>query len=135
MSGGTIAALVAAGALVLFVLIVAVPLLKLGRTLDEATLAIRKAHEGVTPLLADAQLTLRGLNAQLDQVDGITKGVTSMTTNAAALTSIVSSTVGSPLIKVAAFSYGVRRSVGKRRDAEVARTTSRRHRASRRRSG
>ena len=130
MSGGTIAALVAAGALVVFVLVVAVPLLKLGRTLDEATLAIRKAHEGAVPLLADAQATLRGVNAQLDQVDGITKGVTSMTTNAAALTSIVSSTVGSPLIKVAAFSYGVRKSVGKRRDAELLRAGSRRHRAS-----
>ena len=89
MSGATIAALVAAGALVVFVLVVAVPLLKLGRTLDEATLAIRKAHEGAVPLLADAQATLRGVNAQLDQVDGITKGVTSMTTNAAALTSLV----------------------------------------------
>lgn len=133
MSGATIAALVAAGALVVLVLVLAVPLLKLGRTLDEATLAIRKAHEGAVPLLADAQVTLRGVNAQLDQVDGITKGVTSMTTNAAALTSIVSSTVGSPLIKVAAFSYGVRKSVGKRRDAELARAASRRHRVSRHR--
>lgn len=135
MSGATIAALIAAGALVVFVLIVAVPLLKLGRTLDETTLAIRKAHEGAIPLLADAQATLRGVNAQLDQVDGITKGVTSMTTNAAALTSIVSSTVGSPLIKVAAFSYGVRKSVGKRRDAELLRGNSRRHRVSRHRDG
>ena len=135
MSGATIAALVAAGALVVFVLVVAVPLLKLGRTLDEATLAIRKAHEGAVPLLADAQATLRGVNAQLDQVDGITKGVTSMTTNAAALTSLVSSTVGSPLIKVAAFSYGVRKSVGKRRDAELLRGNSRRHRAARHQDG
>jgi uncharacterized protein YoxC len=134
MSGATIAALVAAGALVVFVLVVAVPLLKLGRTLDEATLAIRKAHEGAVPLLADAQATLRGVNAQLDQVDGITKGVTSMTTNAAALTSIVSSTVGSPLIKVAAFSYGVRKSVNKRRDADLL-SSSRHHRASRHRDG
>ncbi len=135
MSGATIAALIAAGALVVFVLVIAVPLLKLGRTLDEATLAIRKAHEGAVPLLADAQATLRGVNAQLDQVDGITKGVTSMTTNAAALTSIVSSTVASPLIKVAAFSYGVRKSVGKRRDSELLRANSRRHRASRHRDG
>ena len=96
-------------------LLLAVPLLKLGRTLDEATLAIRKTHEGAVPLLADAHDTLRGVNAQLDQVDGITKGVTSMTTNAAALTSIVSSTVSSPLIKVAAFSYGVRRRRGQPR--------------------
>ena len=136
MSGGTIAALIAAGAFVLLVILLAVPLLKLGRTLDEATLAIRKTHEGAVPLFADAHDTLRGVNAQLDQVDGITKGVNSMTTNAAALTSIVSSTVGSPLIKVAAFSYGVRRSVGKRRDTDLVPVgASQRTRALRRRSG
>jgi hypothetical protein len=39
----------------LLVLLLAVPLLKLGRTLDEATTAIRKAHEGSAPLLDDAQ--------------------------------------------------------------------------------
>ena len=132
MSGGAIAALIAAGALVLLVLLLAIPLLKLGKTLDETTLAIRKTHEGAVPLLADAQNTIKGVNAQLDQVEGITKGVNSITTNAAALTSIVSSTVASPLIKVAAFSYGVRRSVGKRREAEAVRATKQRHRASRR---
>ncbi|SDJ16365.1 protein of unknown function [Frankineae bacterium MT45] len=132
MSASGIAALVSAVAFFLLVLLLAIPLLKLGRTLDEATLAIRKTHEGAAPLLADAQTTLAGVNAQLDQVDGITKGVSSMTTNAAALTSIVSSTVGSPLIKVAAFSYGVRRTVTQRRDAELIRAANRRHRASRR---
>ncbi len=55
MSGGEIAALIAAIAFVLLVLLLAVPLLKLGRTLDEATLAVRKTHDGVGPLLTDAQ--------------------------------------------------------------------------------
>ena len=130
MSGGTIAALVAAGAFVVLVLLLAVPLLKLGRTLDEATLAIRKTHDGMSPLLDDAQGTLTQVNAQLVQVEGIAKNVNSMTTNAAALTSIVSSTVGSPLIKVAAFSYGVRKTVQTRRDAEVVRD-ARKHRVGR----
>ncbi|MEP6597876.1 MAG: DUF948 domain-containing protein [Actinomycetota bacterium] len=131
MSAGAIAALVAAGAFVLLVLLLAFPLLKLGRTLDEATLAIRKTHEGAAPLLADAQVTLQGVNAQLDNVDGITKGVGSMTSNAAALTSLVSSTVSNPLIKVAAFSYGVRKTVSARRQAEAERAANRRHRVSR----
>jgi uncharacterized protein YoxC len=117
---GAIAALIAAGAFVLLVLLLAIPLLKLGKTLDEATLAIRKTHEGATPLLSQAQLTVANVNSQLDQVEGITKGVSSITTNAAALTSIVSATVGSPLIKVAAFSYGVRSTVRKRQDAQAA---------------
>ena len=50
MTAGQIAALIAAGAFVVLVLLLAVPLLKLGRTLDEATIAIRKAHEGSAPL-------------------------------------------------------------------------------------
>lgn len=118
MSGGTIAALIAAGAFVLFVLLVAVPLLKLGRMLDEATLAIRKTSDGAQPLLSGAQVTLEQVNTQLGEVESITRGVGSMTTNAAALTSLVSSTVGSPLIKVAAFTYGVRKTVQTRRETD-----------------
>jgi uncharacterized protein YoxC len=131
LSGGEIAALVAAIAFVLLVVLLAVPLLKLGRTLDEATLAIRKTHEGAAPLLAGAQGTLEQVNAQLAQVEGIAKNVNSMTTNVAALTAIVSSTLGSPLIKAAAFTYGVRKTVGERRDADAIRTARRKHRATR----
>ena len=134
MSGGAIAALIAAGAFVLLVLLLAYPLVKLGRTLDEATLAIRKTHEGATPLLDSAQLTVTQVNSQLSQVEGIAKNVNSMTTNVAALTSVVSSTLGNPLIKAAAFSYGVRKTVHERRDAATLREAKRKHRASRRAS-
>lgn len=132
MSGGAIAALVAACAFVLLVFLLAIPLLKLGRTLDETTLAIRKTHEGITPLLADAQGTITQVNAQLDQAESIAANVNSMTTNVAAMTSIVSSTLGSPLIKVAAFTYGVRKTVNDRRDAELVRDARRRRRSDRR---
>ena len=132
MSGGTIAAIIAAGAFVLLVLLLAYPLLKLGRTLDEATLAIRAAREGATPLLSEAQDTITQVNSQLDQLEGISKNVNSMTTNVSALTSIVSSTLGSPLIKAAAFSYGVRKTVHDRRDAQLLREAKRKHRATRR---
>ncbi len=138
MSAGAIAGVIAAGAFVLLVLLLAIPLLKLGRTLDEATLAIRKTHEGTTPLLASARQTVTAVNSQLGQVEGIAKDVNSMTTNAAALTSVISSTLGSPLIKLAAFSYGVRRTVAQRRDAEAlrsARSATRRHRVPRRGRG
>jgi uncharacterized protein YoxC len=131
VSGGAIAALIAAGAFVLLVLLLAVPMLKLGRTLDEATLAIRKAHEGFGPLLDDVQGTLVQVNAELVQVESIAKNVNSMTTNVAALTSVVSSTLGSPLIKAAAFSYGVRKTVADRRDADAVRSARRKHRADR----
>ena len=111
--------MIAAGAFVVLVLLLAIPLLKLGRTLDEATLAIRQAREAATPLLTSAQDTLGAVNSQLEQVEAITKDVNSMTSNAAALTSVVSATLGGPLIKLAAFSYGVRRTFSNRRDAEA----------------
>jgi uncharacterized protein YoxC len=131
VSGGAIAALIAAGAFVLLVLFVAYPLLKLGRTLDEATLAIRATREGAAPLLNQAQDTMTQVNSQLDHVEGIAKNVNSMTTNVSALTSVVSSTLGSPLIKAAAFSYGVRKTVHDRRDAQLLRDAKRKHRAER----
>lgn len=132
MSAGQIAALVAAGAFVLLVLLLAIPLLKLGKALDEATLAIRKTHEGAAPLLTEAQVTVTQVNSQLDTMEGITKGVSAITTNAAALTSLVSSTLGNPLIKVAAFSYGVRSTVKKRQDQEAIAEARQARRASRR---
>lgn len=129
MSGGAIAGLIAAGAFVLLVLLLAIPLLKLARTLDEATLAIRKTHEGAAPILADAQGTVTQINLQLEQVEGIARNVNSMTTNVAAMTNIVSSTLGSPLIKTAAFTYGVRKAVTERRDADAVKDARRKRRA------
>jgi uncharacterized protein YoxC len=132
MSGGAIAALIAAGAFVLLVLLLAVPLLKLGRTLDEATLAVRKTHDGVGPLLAEAQQTMQSVNQQLVQLEGIATNVNSMTTNVAAMTNVVSSTLGSPMIKAAAFTYGVRKTVSERRDADAVRSARPKRRTSRR---
>jgi uncharacterized protein YoxC len=132
MSGGEIAALIAAIAFVLLVLLLAVPLLKLGRTLDEATLAVRKTHDGIGPLLNQAQQTVDSVNAQLVQVESIATNVNSMTTNVAAMTAVVGSTLGSPMIKAAAFTYGVRKTVADRRDAEVVRAARKKRRTDRR---
>ncbi|MEO6885833.1 MAG: DUF948 domain-containing protein [Jatrophihabitantaceae bacterium] len=132
MSGGAVAALIAAIAFVLLVLLLAIPLLKLGRMLDEATLAIRKAHEGAVPLLDGAQDTVTQVNAQLVQVEGITKNVNSISSNAAAMSAVVSSTIGGPIIKAAAFSYGVRKTVQSRRDADAVKAGRRKHRSANR---
>lgn len=132
MSGAAIAALIAAIAFVLLVLLLAIPLLKLGRTLDEATLAVRKTHEGAAPILGEAHDTVSQLNAQLVHIEGIAKNVNSMTTNIAAMTAVVSSTLGSPMIKAAAFTYGVRKTVSTRRDADAVKAARRKVRADRR---
>jgi uncharacterized protein YoxC len=109
VSVGQIAAIIAAAAFAILVLLLAVPLLKLGRTLDEATIAIRKAHEGSAPLLDDAQVTLTTVNTQLERVDGVTASVQAVAANTRALSSLVTATFGGPLVKVAALSYGLRK--------------------------
>lgn len=119
MTGGQIAAIIAAAAFVLLVGLLAVPILKLGRTLDEATLAIRKAHEGAQPILTNANDTVTQVNSQLARVEGITQNAQAVSSNAAALTSLFATTLGGPVVKVAAFSYGVRKAAAKRREGEV----------------
>lgn len=119
VSAGEIAALIAACAFVLLVGLLAVPILKLGRTLDEATLAIRKAHEGAGPILTNAVTTVEQLNSQLERVDGITANAESVSSNAAALTSLFASTVGGPLVRVAAFSHGIRKAALNRRKSQL----------------
>ncbi|HWN32716.1 MAG TPA: DUF948 domain-containing protein [Pseudonocardia sp.] len=117
MSAGQIAALIAAGAFVLLVVLLAIPLIKLGRTLDEATIAIRKTHESSAPLLKNADRTITHVNTQLQRVDGITTNARTVTGNVSALTSLFTATMGGPLVKTAAFSYGVSKAIKARRAA------------------
>ena len=115
MTPTQIAALIAAGAFVLLVVLLAIPLVKLGRTLDEATIAIRKAHENSDPLFNGANTTLTHVNTQLERVDGITANAKTVSSNVSALSSLFTATLGGPLVKTAAFSYGVSKALRARR--------------------
>ncbi len=132
VSAGEIAGLIAAGALVLLVVLLAVPLLKLGRTLDETTLTIRQVREQSQPILSQASTTVTHVNANLERVDDITGNAANVSSNVAALTSVFAATLGSPLIKAAAFSYGVRSAVGKKREGQALATAQRDQKAERR---
>lgn len=114
MSAGEIAALIAAGAFVVLVGLLAVPLIKLGRTLDEATVAIRKASDSSDPLFTGANTTVTQVNAQLERLDGITANAQAVTGNVSALTSLFTATLGGPLVRVAALSYGVSKAMRRR---------------------
>ncbi len=122
MTAGQIAALVAAGAFVLLVLLLAIPLIKLGRTLDEATIAIRKAHENSEPLLSNANTAIDHVNTQLSRVDGVTANARALTANISTLTALFTATLGGPLVKAAAFSYGLNKALRRRRQAAVEET-------------
>ena len=108
MSVGDVAGLIAAVAFVLLVGILAIPLVKLGGVLDETRNAIKGVSDETVPLIGEVTTTVTTANAQLVRVDAITSNVQAATTNVSALTALLAATLGNPVIKVAAFSYGVR---------------------------
>lgn len=112
MSVGDIAGLIAAIAFVLLVGVLAVPLVKLGRVLDEARTSVKELTDHTVPILDEAAATVASTNAQLTKVDTITSAAAQVSENVSALISLFAATVGGPMVKVASFSYAVRRAVG-----------------------
>ena len=111
MTGGDIAGLIAAGVFAVLVGLLAIPLVKLGKVLDETSATIKDVRLGVAPLLEEATTTISEANRQLTRVDSITSSVEETTGNVSALVALFAATVGGPLIKVAGFSAGVRAAV------------------------
>jgi uncharacterized protein YoxC len=132
MDAGEIAGLIAAIAFAMLVLILAVPILKLGRTVDAATQAINELNDRTGPLLGtvqetvenvntalgQVQISLDGVNVQLAKVDTMTSHAQNVTASVANLATIVSAAAANPLIKVASFGYGLRKAAAARRSAE-----------------
>lgn len=108
VSGSDIAGLIAAGVFAVLVALLAVPIFKLGKVFDEIRVSIKQIADGTTPLIDEVTTTVATTNTQLTKVDGISNNISDATANISALSSLFAATLGSPLIKVAAFSYGVR---------------------------
>jgi uncharacterized protein YoxC len=115
MSGGDIAALIAAGALALLVLFLAVPLLKLGRLLDETTESVKEINNQLPPLLSGLNTTVEETNKQLAKIDAITENVADVSANIQSLVAVFSASVGSPLLKLAGYLKGFTSFLGKKK--------------------
>ena len=111
MSLGDVASLIAAIAFVALVGFLAMPLIKLGRVFDAARESVKDITDHTVPVLDETAATVASTNAQLVKVDTMTTSAAEISQNVSALTALVAATVGGPLIKVAAFSYGVRQAV------------------------
>lgn len=118
MTLGQIAGLVAALACVGLVVFLAVPLLKLGRVLDELRVAVRDLGQETVPILTELQGTVRATNEELTKLSVVTADVakvsanaTLVSDNAAQLSGIVNATVARPLVKTAALGHGLRQAV------------------------
>lgn len=114
MSVGDIAGLVAATAFVLLVGFLALPLIKLGKVLDETRDSVKEITAHTIPLLDESVTTVSQTNAQLEKVDTVTTAAAEVSENVSALTALFSATIGSPMIKLAAFTYSVRSAMSRK---------------------
>ncbi|HEV7897106.1 MAG TPA: DUF948 domain-containing protein [Planosporangium sp.] len=131
MHGWEIALLIVSGAFALLVIALIVPILRLRHTVDAATRTLRDVADATGPMLGNVnttienvnttlgqvQTSLDGVNLQLARLDTITDHVQHATANVANLSTVVAAAAANPLVKVAAFGYGVRSAAAKRRHA------------------
>ena len=118
VSIGDVAGVVAALSFAFLVLRLGSLIGKAGKVLDEARIGVRGISEQTVPLLSQVTDTVASTNEQIVRLDTITANVSSMTTNVSALTSLFAATLGSPVVKVAAFTYGVRSAIGSGRRSD-----------------
>lgn len=132
-TGGELAALVAAGAFLVLCLVISwLIAVRVGSTVKATTKSIEDINaragvmlnnvnttvEHVNTALVKSHLTLDEVNAQLVRVDTMTGHAQQVTGNVANLTTLVSAAATNPLVKLAAFGFGVRRATAKRRHEE-----------------
>jgi hypothetical protein len=119
VTGGEVAGILVAVFWAILVSFLAVALARLAQTLRATTKLVAEVTDQAVPLLADASSAVRSAQTQIDRVDAIATDVQEVTSNASALSTTVASTFGGPLVKVAAFGYGVRRALGRRQAPEA----------------
>lgn len=119
LTGGQVAGLIVAVFFAVLVLVLAFVLFKLSKVLQETQRLVAGITDKTVPLLGEVTGTVTHVNSELVRVDAITANVQSISGNVSALTSLFAATLGGPVIKVAAFSYGVRRAAGKRNEADL----------------
>ena len=119
LTGGQVAGLIVAVFFAVLVLVLCLVLIKLGRVVEETQRLVAGITDKTVPLLGEVTTSVTHVNQELVRVDAITANVQSMTGNISALTSLFAATLGSPIIKVAAFSYGVRSVAHKRSEKDV----------------
>ncbi|WP_150243730.1 DUF948 domain-containing protein [Nocardiopsis quinghaiensis] len=125
LTGGEVAALVAAVVWAVLATFMCVALVKLIKLINEATKVVSELGDRTPPLLDDVASTVERTNTSLERVEEITANVQASSEDVSTVTALTRSVLVGPLVKVASLSYGVRRVLGQRRDLAVVRTRRR----------
>jgi uncharacterized protein YlxW (UPF0749 family) len=125
LTGGEVAALVAAVVWAVLATFMCVALVKLIKLINEATKVVSELGERTPPLLDDVASTVERTNTSLERVEEITANVQASSEDVSTMTALTRSVLTGPLVKVASLSYGVRRVLGQRRALALVRTRRR----------
>lgn len=113
LTGGQLAGLIIAVFWAILVSFLTLVLLRLSRLLKETTELVAELGEQAAPLLEEMARAVEQAGEQLDRTDVITKQMAGVSQNVSAVTTVMTSVVSGPLVKAAAFSYGVRKALGR----------------------
>jgi uncharacterized protein YoxC len=119
LSGGEVAGLIVAVFWAILVCFLAYVLITLGRVIGETAKLVSGVADQTVPLLGEVTTSVVQVNTELTRVDTIASNVEEISGNARALTALFSATLGSPVIKIAAFSYGVRKAINGKNEDEM----------------
>jgi len=115
---GGVAGLIAAIAFAVLVILLIFPLIKLGQLIDEARLTVRSAGHDIPQISARVMETIDATTEEITKLGVITEDAAKVTANAsvvsenaAQMATLFSATLGGPLVKAAAMSYGVRKAI------------------------
>jgi len=121
MTVGQIAAIVAAAAAVVFVGFAISLFRKIGKTLDEVRVVLADTHEQAGPILTKVDTAAGLVNVHLTNLEGVSgvarsvgTNVSELATNVTGLATVAAESIGSPVMKSAAFVFGLRNAVAAR---------------------
>ncbi len=111
---------VIAAAFVVLVVVAVSTLIKLGKTLEVARKTMETTQKDTRPIIRKADSTLALMNTNLSNIAGVTGAAKSVSANVAGLVGVTAATLGGPLVKGAAFTYGVRKAISAKSAAKAA---------------
>jgi len=100
------------------VVVLCVVMANLFRVLTSTKDLIDGVTKQTVPLLGEVNTTVALVNQELVRVDGILATAEGVTASVGNLVNVVSSTVTSPLVRLSAFVYGLRKAAGKAAEGE-----------------
>ncbi|MBV7363675.1 DUF948 domain-containing protein [Actinomycetaceae bacterium TAE3-ERU4] len=108
MTWSDFASMIAAVSFAILVVAACYPLYQLGRTFKKTADSVNSIGTEVAKTVTSANETVKSANAHLARLDTVTDSAVNVAQDVSALTTLVSATVGSPLIKLNAFSQSTR---------------------------